>query len=149
MSLHVTRVEINPPAPRDTQKVLGYARVTIADSLVIEAIRILQLHDGRIMVAMPSRPRRIVCHDCGLKVPITYDFCGNCGAAQWSADRHAEDRPRAYDFVYPVTHAARDAIVQPVLAAFLQWDAARKAAGLHHSPSVYPSFSPIEEESWR
>lgn len=118
----ITEVRVWPAEPTPSNlRIRGYAEVVYDGSLRVADLRIVQ-GDGRLHVAMPSRPRRTTCRGCGRKTAVMYPHCGWCGLA-------ASPRPEGpyyQDLVAPICRAARGYLEEVVLSAYRDVVAAKQ-----------------------
>jgi stage V sporulation protein G len=101
-------------------KLRGFATITIADSLVVRDLKIIDGAQG-LFLAMPSRKLCDRCQKCGGKNNLRSRFCNDCGT-RLKEMRGATDergRPRLYaDIAHPINQRSRDLVQSVVIQAY-------------------------------
>ncbi|MCP3918699.1 MAG: stage V sporulation protein G [bacterium] len=117
MNLTEIRVKL---LPRHTDKLRGFASVTIDDCMVVRDIKIIEGGRG-LFVAMPSRKLCDRCPSCAGKNHVRARYCNECGTKlrEGRTDTDERGRPRLYaDIAHPIHQSARDFIQTAILDAF-------------------------------
>lgn len=111
-----------------SDKLRGFATITIDDALVIRDLKIIEGQRG-LFVAMPSRKMQDRCSSCAAKNPLRSRYCNDCGARL--SERHlgnGRSRVRLYaDIAHPIHQEGRDQVQQQVVEAYqAELDASRR-----------------------
>ena len=117
MNLTEIRVKL---LPRHTDKLRGFASVTIDDCIVVRDIKIIEGGRG-MFVAMPSRKLCDRCPSCAGKNHIRARYCNECGTKLRDGRSDTDDRgrPRLYaDIAHPIHQGARDFVQRAIIEAF-------------------------------
>lgn len=115
MNLTEIRVKL---LPRPMDKLLGFASITIDDTLVVRDIKIIEGPNG-LFVAMPSRKLCDRCLRCSNKNPLRARYCGDCGARLSDGRGLVGGRKRFYaDIAHPIHQRAREFVQGAVLGAY-------------------------------
>jgi len=117
MKLTEVRVKL---LPRQTDKLRGFASVTVDDGIVIRDIKIIEGGRG-LFVAMPSRKLCDRCTLCAGKNHIRARYCNECGArlSEGRGDVDERGRPRLYaDIAHPINQRSRDFVQDRILKAY-------------------------------
>lgn len=128
MNISEIRVKL---LPRHTDKLRGFASITIDDCIVVRDIKVIDGGRG-MFVAMPSRKLCDRCASCGGKNHMRARYCNDCGTrlAQDRAETDERGRPRMFaDIAHPINQAARDLVQNAVLEAYTAEVARSKEAG--------------------
>ena len=116
--MNITEVRIKLVEKSD--KLRGFATITVEDSLVIRDLKIIEGPRG-LFVAMPSRKIHDHCPNCGGKNPLRARYCCECGQRQ-ARDRAVQDdtgRIRLYaDIAHPIHQRGRHEVQRIVIEAF-------------------------------
>ena len=119
MNISEIRVKL---LPRKTDKLRGFASITLDDCIVVRDIKIIEGGRG-LFVAMPSRKLCDRCPSCGGKNHLRARYCNDCGT-RLAGDRTQIDergRPRLYaDVAHPINQDARDFVQGAILEAYEQ-----------------------------
>ncbi len=117
MNISEIRVKL---LPRHSDKLRGFASVTIDDCIVVRDIKVIEGSRG-LFVAMPSRKLCDRCPSCGAKNHLRARHCNDCGT-RLGTDRGEKDergRPRLYaDIAHPINQLARDHVQGAIIQAF-------------------------------
>jgi stage V sporulation protein G len=119
MNLTEIRVKL---LPRQSDKLRGFASITLDDSLVVRDIKIIEGGRG-LFVAMPSRKLCDRCPSCAGKNHVRARYCNECGTRLGEGRMLSDERgrPRLYaDIAHPISQQARDRISSAILAAYAQ-----------------------------
>ncbi len=103
-----------------TDKLRGFATITIEDAIVIRDLKIIEGTQG-LFLAMPSRKLCDRCAKCGGKNHLRARFCNDCGTRQKELRGDTDDRgrPRLYaDIAHPINQSSRDVVQQRVISAY-------------------------------
>ncbi|MFT7676047.1 MAG: stage V sporulation protein G [Planctomycetota bacterium] len=115
MNLTEIRVKL---LPRPMDKLLGFASITIDDTLVVRDIKIIEGPNG-LFVAMPSRKLCDRCLRCSHKNSLRSRYCGDCGARLADGRGQTSGRKRFYaDIAHPIHQRAREFVQGAVLGAY-------------------------------
>jgi stage V sporulation protein G len=117
--------------PRHSDKLRGFASITIDDCLVVRDIKIIEGGKG-LFVAMPSRKLCDRCPSCAAKNHRKARHCNECGVrlSEDRCDMDERGRPRLYaDVAHPINQAARDFVQRAILEAFWKEHELSKQAG--------------------
>ncbi len=117
MNLTEVRVKL---LPRQSDKLRGFASITIDDCLVVRDIKIIEGGKG-LFVAMPSRKLCDRCPSCAAKNHLRARYCNECGTrlAEGRSEIDERGRPRLYaDISHPINQGSRDLVQKSVLVAF-------------------------------
>lgn len=115
--MKITDVEIKLANERDG-KIRAFATIIVDGIWAIHDFRILERHDGTLIVACPSRKVCDRCPACSGKNPLKQSYCGDCGRFL------SGDRPQSADTIYyrdvahPIRAQAREDLMNAVLAAY-------------------------------
>jgi stage V sporulation protein G len=116
----ITDVRVTPEPGPGTLR--AYCSLVVGDELAVKDVKVIAKPDGRLFVAMPSRPLCDHCR-CGQRTRILANFCDQCGE-RLRPDRFREfdengDRQRPFaDVVFPISNAGRSVIEAAVLGAY-------------------------------
>ena len=114
-----------------SDKLRGFASMTLDDSLVIRDLKIIEGKSG-LFVAMPSRKLHDRCPQCRGKNPLRARFCNDCGK-RLSTDRGELDgrgRIRLYaDIAHPIHQEGRDHVQAMVVDGYHRELLASKRVG--------------------
>jgi len=116
--MHITEVRIKL-VQSQTDKLRGFATITIEDALVIRDLKIIDGGRG-LFVAMPSRKMQDRCPWCAAKNQLRSRFCNDCGKRLREL-RISEGgtRVRLYaDIAHPIHQEGRDLLQKQVLEAY-------------------------------
>jgi len=103
-----------------TDKLRGFATITIGDSLVIRDLKIIEGGQG-LFLAMPSRKLCDRCGKCGGKNNLRARFCNDCGVRlrEYRGEVDERGRPRLYaDIAHPINQRSRDFVQARVIEAY-------------------------------
>src|SRR5262245_8115172 len=103
-----------------TDKLRGFATITIGDSLVIRDLKIIEGGQG-LFLAMPSRKLCDRCGKCGGKNNLRARFCNDCGVRlrEYRGEVDERGRPRLYaDIAHPINQRSRDCVQARVIEAY-------------------------------
>jgi stage V sporulation protein G len=117
MNISEIRVKL---LPRKTDKLRGFASVTLDNCVVVRDIKIIEGGRG-LFVAMPSRKLCDRCPSCGGKNHMRSRYCNDCGTrlAEGRTLTDERGRPRLYaDVAHPINQRARDVVQGAILEAF-------------------------------
>lgn len=116
--MRITEVRIKLVASK-SDKLRGFATITIDDALVIRDLKIIEGTRG-LFVAMPSRKMQDRCPGCAAKNPLRSNFCNDCGK-RLRDNRAGQDgrTVRLYaDIAHPIHQEGRDQVQRDVIAAY-------------------------------
>lgn len=119
MNISEIRVKL---LPRHTDKLRGFASITVDDCVVIRDIKVIEGGRG-LFVAMPSRKLCDRCPSCGGKNHLRARHCNECGTrlAGDRTDLDERGRPRLYaDVAHPINQESRDLVQRSILEAYRQ-----------------------------
>ena len=117
--MNITEIRVKL-LPRQSDKLRGFASITVDDCLVVRDIKVIEGGRG-LFVAMPSRKLCDHCPSCAAKNHRKSRYCNDCGVrlSEERCDLDERGRPRLYaDVAHPINQAARDHVQQAILAAF-------------------------------
>ena len=117
MNLTEIRVKL---LPRQTDKLRGFASITVDDRLVVRDIKIIEGGRG-LFVAMPSRKLCDRCPSCAGKNHIRARYCNECGTRLGEGRTQLDERgrPRLYaDIAHPINQESRDLVQKSILGAY-------------------------------
>ena len=103
-----------------TDKLRGFATITIADAIVVRDLKIIEGSNG-LFLAMPSRKLCDRCQKCGGKNNLRSRYCNDCGVRlkDQRGETDERGRPRLYaDIAHPINQRARDQVQRVVIEAF-------------------------------
>ncbi|MEM7308857.1 MAG: SpoVG family protein [Planctomycetota bacterium] len=103
-----------------TDKLRGFATITIEDSLVVRDLKIIEGGQG-LFLAMPSRKLCDRCQKCGGKNHLRARHCNDCGMRLQELRGEVDDRgrPRLYaDIAHPINQRSRDFVQRRVIEAY-------------------------------
>ena len=101
-------------------KLRGFATITIADSIVIRDLKIIDGSHG-LFLAMPSRKLCDRCQKCGGKNNLRARYCNDCGVRlkELRGEVDERGRPRLYaDIAHPINQRSRDLVQVVVIQAY-------------------------------
>jgi stage V sporulation protein G len=116
--MRITEVRIKLVASK-SDKLRGFATITIDDALVIRDLKIIEGGRG-LFVAMPSRKMQDRCPWCAAKNPLRSNYCNDCGK-RLRENRAGQDgrTMRLYaDTAHPIHQEGRDQVQREVIAAY-------------------------------
>ena len=128
--MHITEIRVKL-LPRQSDKLRGFASITVDDCLVIRDIKIIEGGRG-LFVAMPSRKLCDHCPSCAAKNHRKARYCNECGVrlAEDRCDLDERGRPRLYaDVSHPINQNARDFVQRTILDAYHKEVELSKQAG--------------------
>jgi len=117
----VTSVRLKLPGREisdNHKRLLAYVDIVIDNSLVVRDMRLV---DGftRRFIAMPSKPHRRACKECGGTNRLAARFCNDCGKAMILYDFNAPDSLKEYcDIAFPISTEAREVMEKAVIAEY-------------------------------
>jgi stage V sporulation protein G len=103
-----------------TDKLRGFATITIADSIVVRDLKIIEGGQG-LFLAMPSRKLCDRCAKCGGKNNLRARYCNDCGVRLRELRGAVDERgrPRLYaDIAHPINQRSRDEVQTRVIGAY-------------------------------
>jgi stage V sporulation protein G len=116
--MRITEVRIKLVSSK-SDKLRGFATITIDDALVIRDLKIIEGGRG-LFVAMPSRKMQDRCPGCAAKNPLRSNYCNDCGKRL--RDNRAGQDGRAVrlyaDIAHPIHQEGRDQVQREVIAAY-------------------------------
>lgn len=116
--MRITEVRIKLVASQ-TDKLRGFATITIDDALVVRDLKIIEGGRG-LFVAMPSRKMQDRCVHCACKNPLRSRYCNDCGK-RLRENRAGQDgrNVRLYaDIAHPIHQEGRDQVQSEVIRAY-------------------------------
>jgi stage V sporulation protein G len=119
MNISEIRVKL---LPRQSDKLRGFASITIDDCVVVRDIKIIEGGRG-LFVAMPSRKLCDRCPSCGGKNHLRARYCNDCGTRLRSdrTDLDERGRPRLYaDVAHPINQGSRELVQRAILTAYAE-----------------------------
>ena len=128
--MNITEIRVKL-LPRQSDKLRGFASITVDQCLVVRDIKIIEGGRG-LFVAMPSRKLCDHCPSCHAKNHRKARYCNDCGVrlADERCDLDERGRPRLYaDVAHPINQGARDYVQSRILSAYQQEVEASKKAG--------------------
>lgn len=116
--MKITEVRIFPSGP-NRDRLVAFASVTLDNCFVIKDISIIQA-EGKYILGMPGKRRKIICMTCGRKVSPK-KYCGECGTVMnFKYGSEAEYQHSHKDLAHPITKECREMIEEAVMKAY--WD---------------------------
>ena len=103
-----------------TDKLRGFATITLGDSLVVRDLKIIEGAQG-LFLAMPSRKLCDRCAKCGGKNNLRARYCNDCGVRlkELRGEVDERGRPRLYaDIAHPINQRSRDFVQARVIEAY-------------------------------
>jgi stage V sporulation protein G len=103
-----------------TDKLRGFATITLGDSLVVRDLKIIEGAQG-LFLAMPSRKLCDRCAKCGGKNNLRARYCNDCGVRlkEFRGEVDERGRPRLYaDIAHPINQRSRDFVQARVIEAY-------------------------------
>ena len=103
-----------------TDKLRGFATITLGDSLVVRDLKIIEGAQG-LFLAMPSRKLCDRCAKCGGKNNLRARYCNACGVRlkELRGEVDERGRPRLYaDIAHPINQRSRDFVQARVIEAY-------------------------------
>jgi len=120
-----------------SDKLRGFASMTLDDSLVIRDLKIIEGKSG-LFVAMPSRKLHDRCPKCRGKNPLRAKYCNDCGTRLPTARGELDGRGRIRlyaDIAHPIHQEGRDQVQAMVVDGYHRELLASKRAG--YVPQVF------------
>lgn len=119
--MKITSIQIKEAfyGPGQSDKVIGYANVTLDNVMALHDIKIIEGKKGDF-IQFPSRHVSAPCPCCKIRNFVLAKYCSNCGARICLTvlkDKNGD--PKLYaDIVHPITSEFRRTFTEEILDAF-------------------------------
>lgn len=121
----ITEAKFDPPPPTDHQSsLLAFASIVVTGELgsfTVKDIKVIRgQNGGSPFFAMPFRYLTTRCKNCREKMPVNFQYCGQCAHRMPPRDM-AETNGGKVDVFHPIDSSTRKAFTSSLLTLYEKW----------------------------